>query len=105
MAYFVLWSFDVVGYSDKWEEGAFLFVVALLGMPWLPIFGLSMRNRFDLLRMADGTSAISRFIWSALSLSFILVMLYGFWVDIVLAWDVVRLSDLNQATWYAAASC
>ncbi len=84
MGYFLLWLSGLADYPKGWDGGDLLMAVAFIVAPLLPIFGLNMRYQFDLLRMSDGTSMPSRFIWSALSMSLTLLMLYAFMVEIVL---------------------
>jgi hypothetical protein len=84
IGYFMLWLFGWVGYPTGWNDGVYLLGFACLILPLVPIAVLSMKFKFDLLRMSDGTSMPSRFIWSALSMSLTLLMLYAFVVEIVL---------------------
>ena len=59
-------------------------------LPLLCHFGLYCRNNFDLVRMCDGTSPISRFIWTVLVMSMNLVLLHIFLRDFLRVYKVVN---------------
>ncbi len=46
----------------------FNLMIVCIALPLLCWFGLYCRYKFDLMRMCDGTSAPSRFIWTTLNL-------------------------------------
>ena len=84
VGYYMLRLIGSVGDPIGWGGSAFELIILCLIAPLLPIFALSMRYRFNLLQMSDGTSKPSRFIWSTLSISLSLLMLYSFVVEIAM---------------------
>jgi hypothetical protein len=83
VGYFLLWAVGIVDFPDNWDGGIFVFIVAFVVCPLMPIAALEMRYRFDLLTMSDGTSMPSRIIWSILSVAFVIVMLYSFYSEML----------------------
>ena len=66
------------------EQGdMFTIIGACFLMPMLGHFALYSRCRFDLVRMRDGTSAPSRFLWTLMALGQNLILLHLFLRDIV----------------------
>lgn len=59
--WFLGWAKGIEGMSNAG------IIATCLGLPFLSIFGLWSRYEFDLMRMHDGTSVASRFIWTSLS--------------------------------------
>lgn len=72
---------EIPGYADL-GLSAFYTVIMWPVIPLTLLFGLYARNEFDLLRMQDGTSAPSRFIWCALSGALSVMMLYTFFLNL-----------------------
>jgi hypothetical protein len=85
LLYWSYYLFRVLGFAELpsgYQEGEFyLFVGCIIG-GGLPRFVLYLRYRFDLMRMQDGSSGPSRFIWTVLSVSLSVVMQYAYWTEI-----------------------
>jgi len=78
--YLLLWVFGIaegVESVRSWELAGFLC------LPGLSIFALWCRYEFDLIRMQDGTSAPSRFIWTILATLMNASLTYAFWKNIL----------------------
>lgn len=65
------------------EEELFWLLVTCIVIPLTCHFCLYCRYRFDLLKMSDGTSPISRFIWTTLALLMNILLLNVFFRDLV----------------------
>jgi len=82
ISYFFLWLVGLAELPSKWNGSSFELAFVCLIVPLLPIVTLNLRYKFNLIQMSDGTSKPSRFIWSVLSFSMSVMMLYAFFVEI-----------------------
>ncbi len=83
VGYYFLWLLDFVAFPKTWDASELSFGFACFFLPLLGIGGLKLRDEFDLIRMEDGTSKGSRFIWSILVGLSSFALLYAFFVGIL----------------------
>jgi hypothetical protein len=76
-SWFMGWVRDIGGVSH-WE-----LIVGCILLPFLSVSGLYCRTRFDLIRMQDGSSGPSRFIWTGLLLMYNPMITYTYFNQIV----------------------
>jgi len=66
------WAGEIEG-MGYWE-----LILTCSLLPFVSVSGLYCRTRFDLIRMQDGSSAPSRFIWTVLVLMFNPMLTYSY---------------------------
>ena len=64
-------------------ESNWKIIATCLVIPFLSVFCLYLRTRFDLMGMQDGSSAPSRFIWTGLLLMYNPTITYSYFNQIV----------------------